>query len=154
VNIDLDLNALVPQNGLTRFRFTARDTGAGSITEAGLDDFMIYSVVPYVPPTDAPAVAAGARAFDLGPANPTPFRSGQTTILSLSLPKSGPVTARVFDVAGRKVATILDQPLEAGLHRVAWDGKIDSGVIAPAGVYFIRLDSPEGVRTQRTLLLR
>jgi choice-of-anchor B domain-containing protein len=154
VNIDLDLNALVPQNGLTRFRFTARDTGQGSITEAGLDDFMIYSVVPYVPTVDAPSVATGPRMFELGPANPTPFRSGQTTTLSLSLPKAGPVSARVFDVAGRKVATLLDQTLDSGVHRIVWNGQVDSGVMAPAGVYFIRLDSPEGVRTQRTLLLR
>jgi flagellar hook assembly protein FlgD len=92
--------------------------------------------------------------FELGPANPTPFRSGQTTTLSLSLPKAGPVSARVFDVAGRKVATLLDQTLDSGVHRIVWNGQVDSGVMAPAGVYFIRLDSPEGVRTQRTLLLR
>jgi hypothetical protein len=60
----------------------------------------------------------------------------------------------VFDVAGRKVATILDQTLDSGIHRIVWNGQIDSGSMAPAGVYFIRLDSPEGVRTQRTLLLR
>jgi hypothetical protein len=153
VNIDLDLNALVPQNGLTRFRFTARDTGQGSITEAGLDDFMIYGV-DTMTPTDAPQVAGQVHELRLDAPRPSPFRFGESTMLSFSIPSAGPVTARVYDVAGRRVATILDQRMEAGAHRIQWNGRAESGGAVPAGVYFVRLVTPEGERTRRAVLLR
>jgi hypothetical protein len=153
VNIDVDLNALVPQNGTTRFRFTARDTGQGSIVEAGLDDFMIYGRVTH-PATDAPSILTSAGALRLEPAAPSPFRAGQRTFLSLSVPASGPVSARIYDVAGRCVATLVDRPLDPGTHRIGWDGRGDWGEVVPSGVYFVRLSAREGERVQRILFLR
>ncbi len=149
VNIDA---ALGPPSGLTQFRFTARDTGAGSITEAGLDDFMIYDELVQFG-TSAPSPIAGA-VLDLGRPYPSPFRRGQATSLSLTIPASGAVTVRVYDVAGRRVATILEEALSAGPHRLVWDGRSDSGLTAPAGMYFIRATTPDRDLSRRVLLLR
>ena len=41
----------------------------------------------------------------------------------------------VFDVGGRKVATLLDGRLSAGFHRVLWDAG-ERG----AGVYFYKIE--------------
>jgi hypothetical protein len=149
VNIDLPLG---PPSGLIQFRFTARDTGDGSVTEAGLDDFMIYdegtqsgTSVP-LPSPSGPLRLEAAR--------PNPFRLGDKVTLAFTLPSTGPASVRVFDVAGRRVATLLDATLGAGSHRTTWDGRDDDGAPAPSGVYFVALRTRDGEASRRTLLVR
>jgi hypothetical protein len=60
----------------------------------------------------------------------------------------------VFDVAGRRVKTLLDGPLAAGDHRIAWTGNKDGGGAATPGVYFLRLVTPHGQATRKILLVR
>jgi hypothetical protein len=146
-NIDLPL----PISGLIQFRYTARDTGDGSITEGGLDDFMIYDVT--VQATDAPIVSSGGS-LHVDAARPNPFRYGDSVSLSFTLPSSGPVTVRVVDVTGRRVADLLDEVLPAGRHRVAWDGRIDGGPPAPTGVYFVAVRTRDGEVSRRALFMR
>jgi len=45
------------------------------------------------------------------------------------------VTLKVYDVSGRQVAELVDGVLEAGSHRLAWDGRGSSGSKAAPGVY-------------------
>jgi flagellar hook assembly protein FlgD len=45
----------------------------------------------------------------------------------------------VFDLQGRKVATLVRGTLEAGNYTHAWNGLDDSGRSAGSGVYFYRL---------------
>jgi hypothetical protein len=60
----------------------------------------------------------------------------------------------VFDVAGRRVKSLLDGPLAAGDHRIAWTGNKDDGGAATPGVYFLRLVTPHGQATRKILLIR
>ena len=53
------------------------------------------------------------------------------------------VTLEVFNVAGRRVATLVQGGRAAGEHEVAWDGTTASGH-APRGVYFARLRTSHG----------
>jgi hypothetical protein len=55
----------------------------------------------------------------------------------------------VYDAAGRRVAQLLDEPREAGIHQVKWNAR---GVAS--GVYFVRLDAGSFRQTQRVLLLK
>ena len=98
------------------------------------------------PPTSLPSVTR------LLPAAPNPF--GGSTVLLLEL--SGPTRAElaVFDVAGRRVRTLLDASLPAGRHPVVWDGRDDRGRAAGAGVYFARLITDSGASSRRVVLLR
>lgn len=140
VNVDVDVAALVTPTSQIRFRFTAQDTGAGSVTEAALDDFMIYDVESDA--TDAPAVGvAGAGEMLLSGAFPNPVVGGAGAAVALSLPERGRVTARIFDVAGRRIATVEDGVLPAGRHRIEWDARGPDGSLVPSGVYFLRLEA-------------
>jgi len=68
---------------------------------------------------------------------PNPFRAG--TMVELALP--GPdATARVtvHDLSGRRIATLWDSPLGAGVARMAWDGRTSGGATAPPGIYVVR----------------
>lgn len=66
--------------------------------------------------------------------NPAP---GEATV-ALSLPTRSHATLTVLDVRGRVVRRLVDRALEAGEHRVVWDGRTDRGQRAAAGVYFLR----------------
>jgi hypothetical protein len=77
--------------------------------------------------------------FALGPNQPNPFRG--VTVIPFALPVPAPVRLEVFDLLGRKVATLADAHFPAGDHTVAWDLRDLSGVHARPGVYLIRMEA-------------
>jgi len=91
-------------------------------------------------------------AYRLFPAVPNPFR-GRTT-LTFDLPVAGHTSLMVYDIAGRRVATLANGVLSAGRHELAWDGRAENGASAPAGVYFCRLRSETFAESRRLLFLR
>jgi hypothetical protein len=58
----------------------------------------------------------------------------------------------IFDAMGRRVASLLDRPIQPGRTHVAWDVGKDSGVAS--GVYFARLSFAGGVRAVRLPIAR
>ena len=83
---------------------------------------------------------------------PNPFNP-ETTI-GFSLPSRTNVKLEIFDVLGRKVATLADNVRDAGRYSIHWDGKSSAGVSIPSGIYFYRLVTREFVQTKRMLLMR
>ena len=69
-------------------------------------------------------------------------RDGHAT-LRYALRKPGDVRLDVFDVAGRRITTLVSGTRDTGEYEVAWGGETRSG-IARRGVYFARLETPEG----------
>jgi hypothetical protein len=86
----------------------------------------------------------------LRPVMPNPVVKGAR--FSFDLFRSGRVTLRVYDVTGRRVATVLDGALEAGTHNIAWDGRGDDGTRLRSGIYLYEL-SLGGQRAARRLVL-
>jgi len=80
----------------------------------------------------------------LSPARPNPTRGSSRIDLTLSRPRS--VDVGVFDLAGRRVATLTRGMLEAGTHSLVWDGRDDRGAGAIAGMYFVHARG-EGLET-------
>jgi len=78
---------------------------------------------------------------------PNPFNP--TTTISFNLPQSELVNLTIYNLMGQKVTTLLDRPLGAGEHSVAWNG---SNVAS--GVYFYVLDVGTATMTQKMLLLK
>lgn len=78
---------------------------------------------------------------------PNPF--SHETAMEFGLPEAGHVTATVYDVLGRRVASLVDEVRPAGYHRVTWQA---GG--APNGVYFCRVESSAGSRTLRMTVAR
>jgi hypothetical protein len=69
------------------------------------------------------------------------------------LPEAGEARLELFDLGGRRVATLAEGPFRAGMHRVRWDGQGEAGAL-PAGLYFVRLLSGGQARSQAVPLLR
>lgn len=77
------------------------------------------------------------------------------TSISYSLPHSGYVDLSVFNLAGKKVRTLVSQNQAAGnTYSVQWDGKDDSGQSLPSGVYLYRLAGPSLSETKKMILLK
>jgi hypothetical protein len=76
----------------------------------------------------------GAR---LGPNRPNPFNP--STTIQFDLSSAEHVRLEIYDVLGRRVRTLLNAELAAGLHEARWDGQGADGRTAAAGVYFYRL---------------
>lgn len=85
--------------------------------------------------------------FELLPAFPNPFNP--RTDIVFALPRFGHVSLRVLDLLGREVAVLKDGFVEAGTHRMTFDG---SGLAS--GIYFAQLKAGEFVQTRKLMLLK
>lgn len=68
-------------------------------------------------------------------ARPNPFRN--LVVLSLDVPARQLVEVRVYDVRGSLVCRLHEGELPVGTTPVTWDGRSDTGVMTPSGIYFI-----------------
>jgi len=105
------------------------------------DELLMERVLDWLLPATTtgvrPAVAPGTDRLLLAQNAPNPFR-GSTTV-RFAIPTAGRVELTVFDVAGRRVARVLDGRLDAGSHAAVWDGRDSGGSRVAAGVYLVRL---------------
>ena len=85
--------------------------------------------------------------FSLGSNFPNPF--AQSTTLQVELPQRAEVELHVIDLLGRTVATLVEGPMEAGVHTIRFDAE---GL--PSGVYLARLQAGASVMTRKMVLLR
>jgi hypothetical protein len=74
---------------------------------------------------------------------------GPGPVLAFELARRAPVRLELFDLAGRRVATLLDGEHAAGAHLVRLDAEP-----RPPGLYFARLATPREARTLRVPLAR
>jgi hypothetical protein len=101
------------------------------------------TIVPTVAIAEQP-VAVGARrrlALTAG----SPFRGAGC--VRFTLPQATPARLLVYDVNGRQVRVLFDKgktPVKPGSYELRWDGRRQSGAIAPEGVYFYRLETGLG----------
>jgi hypothetical protein len=125
-----DGNTLYAGGGFTR---------AGGLPCAGLAAFSLVGPPPPSPPPSRLAIAG---------IWPNPIHSVAT--LRFALPSSGPASLAVFDIQGRRMATILrDEARPAGIHDVPvrTDGW-------PGGMYFCRLEAGGSTATRKMVVAR
>ncbi len=87
------------------------------------------------------------KIFALAQNHPNPFNPA--TQIRFSLPATAVMTLKVFDLAGREVATLVDGKLPAGEHQVHFDASR-----LAAGVYLYRLQAAGQVATRKLLLVK
>ena len=88
-----------------------------------------------------------ADKFSLSQNYPNPFNP--TTTINFSIPKSGFVALKVFDVLGREVATLVNETKVAGNYTVDFDG---SGL--SSGVYFYRIEAGDFISMKKMMLTK
>ncbi|MCK4510625.1 hypothetical protein KAW64_02750, partial [bacterium] len=95
------------------------------------------------------AVALGVRVLGN---RPNPFNP--VTRIAFSIPAAGVAELAVFDIAGRRVATLVSERVEAGPHEVVWNGTNDAGEPVASGVYFSLLHALGEEHSAKMVLLK
>ena len=60
----------------------------------------------------------------------------------------------MHNMAGKKVATLIEGMRQAGIYSVRWDGRDDGGVDLASGLYLYKLRAGSRQETRKMLLLR
>jgi hypothetical protein len=81
---------------------------------------------------------------------PNPFNP--ETRIEFALDRPGSVDISVFDLAGRRIATLHRGDMAIGDHAVTWNGRTDSGAPAASGRYSYVLETTTG-RVSRSMIL-
>jgi len=85
-------------------------------------------------------------------ATPNPFRSD--VALRFAVPHDTPVDVGVYDVGGRLIRHLGGSVMSAGDQELHWDGRDDSGALADAGVFFVRVRASDYQATAKVLRMR
>ena len=101
---------------------------------------------------EAMAGVWGSGAEVLALARPLPNPSRSMTLLRFSLPVAGHARLEIVDVSGRRMRDFEGEFL-AGAQAWRWDGHGRDGGVSGAGLYFVRLVTPWGTRTERMVRL-
>jgi len=131
------------------------------------DNVYVIGVVQYaygfyrIQPRDNADIAANpvgiddgihATKFDLLQNAPNPFNP--VTEIAFSVPREMDVELAIYDVTGRRVATLVDDTLPSGVHRAIWNGRGETGEQAASGVYFYRLMAGGEMVSRKMVLLK
>jgi outer membrane protein assembly factor BamB len=95
---------------------------------------------------ELPATAALRQNF------PNPFNSATTIVFETTRPEV--VRLDVFDVTGRRIATLAEGMLPPGRHHIDWDTTDGSGRKVASGIYVYRLQSESGTMSRTMTLVR
>jgi hypothetical protein len=126
----------VPDNMLAVFKdyFEGRDASLAGF-------FPTKMVTPGVDPNHIPAE------FALKDNYPNPFNP--TTTIAFDLPSDGMVSMDVFNLTGRRVASLIKRDMRAGTYELTWNAMEQA-----SGVYIVRLQYGSQVAFQKMTLLK
>jgi hypothetical protein len=85
--------------------------------------------------------------FNLGTIYPNPFNP--STNISYSVPDYSHISISVYDIQGKEIEKIVNESKESGNYNITW-----SPNSLPSGVYFVKMNSLEGIQVKKILLLK
>jgi len=98
----------------------------------------------------APALAASLpRSNSLLQNHPNPF--GGATTIAYAVTSPAAVNLVIYDVSGRRVATLVERESAPGFFEARWNGADDRGANAASGIYFYRIRVGAWSATRRML---
>ena len=83
---------------------------------------------------------------------PNPFNPN--TEIKFALPHSSNVQLKIFDILGREVAELVNENYSAGSYTVSWNGKNNSGIEVPSGIYIYTIRANEFSSSKKMMLLK
>jgi lysophospholipase L1-like esterase len=85
--------------------------------------------------------------FELVQNYPNPFNP--STTISFAIPEDANVILKVYDILGQEVKTLIDEPKEAGIHKVEFDA---SGLVN--GFYIYSINAGDFTQVKKMLLIK
>jgi len=135
--------------------FRAADTGLDCTATGALLQGETFTGVPVtadVTLADPLRRAKAGRSAGAMELHPNPFNA--TLVIGFTMTNPGHASVEVFDLRGRVVARLLDGERGAGRQTVTWNGRNAAGAPVPSGSYYVRMVTPDGVRTEKSALLK
>jgi hypothetical protein len=124
------------------FTYTKSATGIGPITDNWDnwgEDF--EPLLPLASRAELPEINRLEQNY------PNPFNP--TTVVRYQMPDARHITLKVYDTAGRLVASLVDGWRDAGNHQVTFDGSRLS-----SGLYFVRMQAGDFSQVRKMMLIR
>ncbi len=90
--------------------------------------------------------------FALSQNYPNPFNP--VTHFTVDLPRATEVEVAVYDLLGRKIASLMSGNQAAGQYTLEWNGRDGNGVVVPTGMYFLRMSSDEFNTARKIMLMK
>ena len=90
--------------------------------------------------------------FELRQNYPNPFNP--ETVIPFSVPESGVLRLSIFNVLGQEVAVLIDENIQAGFHRVVWNGRDQFNRSVATGLYFVRMHSDAFTSVRKMMFLK
>jgi len=131
-------------DGLMEITFAA---STGAINPLVPDKILVVGLTG-----DGTPAAPARPSLELGQNYPNPFNP--STRIDYSLGETAPVRLEIYDVQGRLLRTLVDQPQQPGDYSLVWDGRDDRGQALASGNYFYQLRVGESRQARRALLLK
>jgi hypothetical protein len=103
-------------------------------------------------PADAPELSEIPSDFVLEILGAQPVR--RQVQIRYALPTQEPIHLGIYDMGGRMVRILWSGLHPAGVYRTEWDGGDCFGRRVPSGVYFLRFEAGQRVRTERIVMVR
>ena len=90
--------------------------------------------------------------FTIEPAYPNPFNP--STTIRYGIPKTEEVTISIYDLRGRLVSNLYKAEQYAGWYEITWNGQINNGSLAPAGMYIYKIIAGAEIKTSKISLVK
>jgi len=83
---------------------------------------------------------------------PNPFNP--VTTIPFDIVNQDQIRLSIYNIKGEKVRSLVNSNLAPGSYNIRWNGKTDSGVNTPAGMYFIELEGNNFRETGKMIYLK
>ena len=133
------------------------NTGRGDRVKVGINDIQLIDQNGESIPVNAKG--DGSVALELIPMKyalyqnfPNPFNP--VTEIQFDIPDISTVELVVYNLMGQEVRRLVNGEIQAGYHRIVWDGLNNRGESVSTGVYIYSLISPSFHSTKKMVLLK
>jgi len=84
---------------------------------------------------------------------PRPNPLARSAVFAFDLPEAAPVSLAIYDLTGRRVASIVSGSLGPGRYQFPWNAVSEGGPRVSGGLYFARFTTPGMERVARLIVL-
>jgi len=113
----------------------------GNLYVVSLSRGAIYEIfrTPEAPPLSSEGYSTDRQVHTLRASSP--IQQGRACAIRYELQERSSVEVAVFDLVGRRIATVVNTVADAGPRTVTWDGMDGNGSAVTSGTYFVRLNA-------------
>jgi hypothetical protein len=83
---------------------------------------------------------------------PNPFNP--ETRIYFEIPKAQNVKISIYNMLGQRIRTLVNGSYKAGQHVVNWNGRNDTGILVPTGVYIYRIKAGDFVDAKKMVMIK